>query len=328
MKTKLLYGGLVLLAFGALLFGQATFGPSGGGSSSNTNAFTQANFDTSQFIVSTGGVVSVKDAAVLTNTTFKSGSTSAKALSIASGTNFIRDAIRPAIQLSTDPVNFAFEIGMDTLGILKFYSADAGTNVLWLDANGVNTEAVYLAPGSDASAYQALSRDTNSLLIGKTGFGWTRFQINSIEYMALTTNLFTNATTLHQAGAQSNWNGITMLGGQFTGNGAGLTNIPFSGLKNGFTNAVLTAGSYTNVATDFVVMISNGAARTNWLQTNTTVGSIQVVKDWGGTAAGTNIIVKATAGLIDRAATYTINANYGSAGYMWDGTNFWSIFHN
>lgn len=308
MKTKLLYGGMVLLAFVALLFGQATFGPSGGGSSSsNTNGF-----DSSQFNVSTGGVVTIKDGAVVSNLVGKASATSAKAISTQSGTNFIRDPVRPAVDFSTDPANFAIEIFSDSSGALQIYSADAVTNVAKFDANGLTLQQLYLAPNAGLGGVLAAKNNANTLEIGNTAWDAVKFFAGADEVFNIRAKGVTNVTFFDQAGAQSNYNGIYMIGGQFTGNGAGLTNIPgnFSGTVTGATvkaTTVNVSGTITGAT------VNATSANVTGLATNSGLQSVNT------TNTGTFLQSLATA---SRAAIFDANKQLTNASGTADATHY------
>lgn len=93
----------------------------------------------------------------------------------------------------------------------------------------------------------------------------------------------------------------------------------------GLTNAVLTDGSFTNgTSGQSVIYIPNGSARTNWLNSGLPTGTLQWVVDKNGTAAGTNLYVKATSGTINDVTTYVIDVDYGAACLQWDGTR-WNV---
>jgi hypothetical protein len=71
--------------------------------------------------------------------------------------------------------------------------------------------------------------------------------------------------------------------------------------------------------------VDTSAARTIQLPDAPTIGRVYVVKDATGTAATFNISVTTVGGVvtIDGAATYTMNVNYQSARFIFNGTSYY-----
>lgn len=227
--------------------------PSGGGTISS------ASFDSSQFAVS-AGVVTIKDGATVSNLVGKASATSAKAISVQSGTNYIRDPVRPTIDFSTDPANFAFELYLDVNGALNFYSLDTGTNVAKFDGNGLTLNpALYLASDGAMVGFLAMTKSTNALVIGGNSFGYVRTVINQTDVLVVSTNSMTNSQNFYQAGGQTNYSGLTMAGGQFIGNGAGLTNLGHSASVSAGTGISVTTSKNSDGGTNFAVAASGSA---------------------------------------------------------------------
>lgn|SRR5574337_67798 len=76
-----------------------------------------------------------------------------------------------------------------------------------------------------------------------------------------------------------------------------------------------------SVATEDVVMVSHAGAFVVNLPTSPLVGTNVFIKDASGNAASFNITVAATQ-LIDGAASYTINTNYGVVRVAFTGTTW------
>ncbi len=123
----------------------------------------------------------------------------------------------------------------------------------------------------------------------------------------------------------SNMLGATLKIGNNASNDAGAIQLSYvitKGISRGMTNAVLTAGAFTNATMDSVIMFPNGTARTNFLNsTLATNGTLITVKDWLKTASGTNITVTATSGTVE-GATYVMNADSMAVTFIYDGTNW------
>ena len=87
------------------------------------------------------------------------------------------------------------------------------------------------------------------------------------------------------------------------------------------------AASYVAAVDDVIINITNTAApRTVTLPApaSNNTGKFFVVKDTSGGASSNNITVAGAAGNIDGAANYTIDANYGSAVFYSDGSNYFT----
>lgn len=121
------------------------------------------------------------------------------------------------------------------------------------------------------------------------------------------------------------FSGVTFSSGFLTSvgflvDGAGTTTT--TGRLKG-TRVVTAAGAVTVTATDEVVVVNKtvGAATTVNLPAGVTK-RVYVIKDGKGDAAANNITITPAAGTIDGAATLVINANYGRATVLYNGTEW------
>jgi len=87
------------------------------------------------------------------------------------------------------------------------------------------------------------------------------------------------------------------------------------------------AGDMTVFLSDYIVMVTDtSVARTVTLPQFTNTNQVFIVKDGSGGAGTNNITISATGGvLIDGAANYVINTNWGSVQFFNDGTSYFSI---
>jgi hypothetical protein len=106
---------------------------------------------------------------------------------------------------------------------------------------------------------------------------------------------------------------------------------PLSGLdlagSMGWTRRATAVDTNTSATDVIIATTSTGAARTHTIRTADTVGRrVYIFTDEGGNA-GTNNITIATEGsqLINGAATYVINTNYGSARLYSNGSNWFTF---
>jgi hypothetical protein len=87
-----------------------------------------------------------------------------------------------------------------------------------------------------------------------------------------------------------------------------------------------TAISYQVLGTDAIIGVtSTAAARTITMPLAPTVGQIWTIKDESGGAAAFNITVAGNGWLIDGAATFLINTNYGSVDLYFSGLGFFIV---
>lgn len=110
------------------------------------------------------------------------------------------------------------------------------------------------------------------------------------------------------------------------GRGSPLSSFDFGG-SLGLTRRAVAANTSTT-ATDIIIAVTSTAApRTVDLRTADTVGRrTYIIKDESGGAAANNITVTTEgAQLIDGAATYVINTNYGSVRLYSNGTNWFTF---
>lgn len=88
------------------------------------------------------------------------------------------------------------------------------------------------------------------------------------------------------------------------------------------------AGNYNVLSTDYIVAktgITGGGDTVTLPDATTNSGQVFIIKDESGSAATNNITVATAAGNIDGVATFTMNVNYGSAGFYSNGTNYFVI---
>lgn len=81
---------------------------------------------------------------------------------------------------------------------------------------------------------------------------------------------------------------------------------------------------YTVLSQDAVVIVDSSVARALTLPASPVSGQMHRIKDNGGSAGSNNITVSPAAGNIDGAASYVINVNYGSADFVYNGTQ-WNV---
>jgi hypothetical protein len=79
---------------------------------------------------------------------------------------------------------------------------------------------------------------------------------------------------------------------------------------------------------DSIVFVDTTAARTIYLIEGGFGGEVITIKDKTGTAAANNITVTTLSGTlnINGAATFVMNTNYQSASFVWDGTQYFTIY--
>lgn len=89
---------------------------------------------------------------------------------------------------------------------------------------------------------------------------------------------------------------------------------------------VTTPGAYpyTVIDTDALIKVDTSLARGITLPASPSTGQRHIIKDTVGSAATNNITVTPSAGNVDGAATYTINIDYGSATFVYSGSE-WSV---
>ncbi len=81
---------------------------------------------------------------------------------------------------------------------------------------------------------------------------------------------------------------------------------------------------YTTLTSDYVILVDTASARTINLVGSPVTGVTYRIKDNVGSAAANNITITPAAGTIDGAASFTINANWGSVDCVYNGTS-WRI---
>jgi len=86
----------------------------------------------------------------------------------------------------------------------------------------------------------------------------------------------------------------------------------------------VATATYTALATDYFLCVLTVGPVTITLPTGI-LGTVYIVKDCGGLAATNPITVQGTGGqLVDGSASATVNTNFGSLTFIFDGTE-WSI---
>lgn len=93
--------------------------------------------------------------------------------------------------------------------------------------------------------------------------------------------------------------------------------------KISIMNTVIQAQSPYTVTSEDVVLVTHSGVFTVNLPLTPPAGTNLIIKDFSGNASSFNITVS-TAQLIDGAATYLINTNYGSVRVVFTGTT-WAI---
>ena len=97
---------------------------------------------------------------------------------------------------------------------------------------------------------------------------------------------------------------------------------------SGLQHVTITAATYTALGTDEIIGVNRAGVVTVTLPTAQAaiLGKAYIINDESG-AAYTNNITVATQGAetIDGAATYVIGGNYGSMGFVSNGTNWFTV---
>ncbi len=105
-----------------------------------------------------------------------------------------------------------------------------------------------------------------------------------------------------------------------------LTSTVAKSLRGQVVNRTATAVSYLVLATDYYIGVTSTAAtRTITLLAAPTTNQVFVVKDESGGAATNNITITVAGGviLIDSAATYVIDTNFGAINLIWNGSQYY-----
>lgn len=103
----------------------------------------------------------------------------------------------------------------------------------------------------------------------------------------------------------------------------GITTIGGGQILN--TRVVTAAGAITVTSADYIVIVNKtvGAATAISFPSGVT-NTVFIVKDGKGDANANNITITPAAGNVDGSSTYVINANYGSATFVYNGTQ-WNV---
>jgi hypothetical protein len=81
---------------------------------------------------------------------------------------------------------------------------------------------------------------------------------------------------------------------------------------------------YTTLTTDYVILVDTSSARTITPLASPVTGTTYRIKDNVGSAAANNITITPSGKNIDGAASFVINANYGSVDIVYNGTQ-WNV---
>lgn len=244
-----------------------------------------------------------------------------------------------------------FNVGLGRL-VLKLQSGGSGNTAIGYSSmtastQGQNNTAVGISTlGSLTNAFYSTAIGGASLSSLTTGYFNT-----ALGYLSLS-NLTTGASNIaigtsagvHYTGAESNNIIIGNIGTDFAGaNTVGesfVTRIGSSGI-GGIVDCYLAgrlstnsgrvvnttipgAYPYTTLTTDYVIYVDTSAARTINLVATPVTGTTYRIKDNVGSAAANNITITPAAGLIDGAATFVVNSNWGSVDCVYNGTG-WRI---
>ena len=95
--------------------------------------------------------------------------------------------------------------------------------------------------------------------------------------------------------------------------------------SDGFLLVVTTTATPTTITSGAGTLLVNVGAAAAVTLPVPTAGRRVTVKDKSGAAGVNNITVSPPSGTIDGAATYVLTANYQSADFLADGTNYWVI---
>jgi hypothetical protein len=106
-------------------------------------------------------------------------------------TNIITDTVRPTLQFS-NAASLPFDIFSDSLGVLNFYSYDAGQKIAYMDANAVNAQGFYLYQKLNQLGVPALTvdgSDTNKMNIAASSyFHALSLDVGGTEKVYISTN--------------------------------------------------------------------------------------------------------------------------------------------
>ena len=113
----------------------------------------------------------------------------------------------------------------------------------------------------------------------------------------------------------------------FTWTQFGVSTLKLFNFYSGYTQNYVTPGGYPYSVSDgsaCTVLVDSSSSRTINLPNSPSDGRVFFIKDAGGLAGTNNITVTTPGGvvLIDGAATYTMNVNYGSLTVQWVGTKY------
>lgn len=188
------------------------------------------------------------------------------------------------------------------------------TNGLLVGADDGGSGKFGIINGFDAAAFayrQMLKVEDSSLVIGTNDAANVFYGSENIFAGPLTGDADNTRTIGH---ADNRWR-----------DGWFANTLNTTGLVAGVSYAALTSGRYNDETNQFNIYVGNGSTRTNFLNSASAVGAIHCVTDRGGTAAGTNLFVKPSSGLVNNAATDSLTANFECRCYQFDGTNWWRI---
>lgn len=222
-----------------------------------------------------------------------------------------------------------------------FLARDNGTEVLRIFDTGQFTFTSTVPTANIAASTEKIQSDFNfsATKTWATGPLATQREVvfRAPTYAFATASTITTAATVAITGAPIAGSNATITtplsfwiqagNSLFAGSVAmtGFTNSSF--VKEKLTNTAVA--NYTVLTTDYIIAKTAITATTDTiiLPDPAVVGSgtIYVVKDAAGTAGTTNYNVTTTAGLIDGAATFPINANYQSTSFYSNGSNWFTF---
>lgn len=87
---------------------------------------------------------------------------------------------------------------------------------------------------------------------------------------------------------------------------------------------MVSSTPYAVQASDVYLSVDTSVPRTIQLPDSSTSGKYFVIKDRTGQATSNNMTITTVGGIveIDGSTTYTMNQNYGSASFVWNGTSY------
>jgi hypothetical protein len=179
------------------------------------------------------------------------------------------------------------------------------------DCSAFNTTALTTSnPGSIAIVLCYFASGTATALSVGTIISLTNCDIST-----------TNATALSGTGF------VGYSGLSFSGSSS-LISVSGQGTKQSSNDALVIrvpgAYPYTIIPQDRLIVVDSSSARTINLTLSPSLGERHTVKDNTGSAGSNTITVQGNSNTIDGSASYPINVNYGSADFVYNGTQ-WNV---